>query len=169
MRNLISIIFITLVTSKSFSQTNFLQTPCAAAHVGTASDMVVEYTIGEMVLVNEWQQNGLYITQGVLQPQIFKLNFNFNVFVDGEIKVFPSPTKDVIKLQMSLQKPGDMTVQIVDALGQVVQTDQIQVTSFQTQTYNLSRNAAGMYIIRLRFKSNDGSFNKIGSFKIVKI
>ena len=39
-----------------------VQTPCTTAQQGTAGDVVICYTIGEMTLIDSWQKNGLLIT-----------------------------------------------------------------------------------------------------------
>jgi hypothetical protein len=48
-----------------------VQTRCTTAGQGIAGNFIISYTIGEMPLVTTEKNNGLIITQGVLQPVQF--------------------------------------------------------------------------------------------------
>jgi hypothetical protein len=150
------------------AQTLLPQTPCSTTNQGTAAGFVINYTIGEMVLVNSVTNNGLFITQGIMQPDVANGIVNYNAFVDGEIKVYPNPTPDELSIQISILKAGKMSLQLTDALGQIILTDQFDVNTFSTKKYNLKKYANATYVLKLMYKSNDGQLDKRGTYKIVK-
>ena len=168
MKKLYSVLLIVFSIQNINAQLLLPQTPCATAMQGTAGNMIINYTIGEMVLVQQWQSNGLYISQGIMQPDLFN-NFVFlNGFVPGEITVFPNPTPNLLSIQISLLKPGKLSLQLTDALGQIIISDDLTISSFLTQKYDMSRYASATYFLKLRYKSNDGVQDKKGTYKLVK-
>ena len=56
-----------------------------------------------------------------------------------------------------------------DALGKKIIEDEISVLTFQTNKYDLSKYSSGMYILKLEYKSQDGTQIKKGKYKIIKM
>jgi hypothetical protein len=160
-------LLLTLQNLCTLAQTT-LQTPCATSNQATVGNVVVNYTIGEMVLVNDVKSTGLWVTQGIMQPDVANGIVNYSAFTDGDIKVFPNPTPDLLSVQISILKPGKMQLQLVDALGQILIADAFEVTTFLLKKYDFKKYANATYVLKLTFKSNDGIIDKRGSFKIVK-
>jgi hypothetical protein len=156
--------FVAYATTKA--QT--LQTPCATTNQATVGSLIVNYTIGEMVLVDNYKSNGLFITQGIMQPDVPNGVINYSAFTSGDIIVYPNPTPNDLSIQISILKKGKMELQVYDALGQVLIKDAFEVNGFMLQKYNLTKYANATYVLKLRFKSNDGIMDKQGTYKIVK-
>jgi Secretion system C-terminal sorting domain len=168
-RHLFLCISILVIYNNSKSQT--LQTPCAASSqgtIGSSGSIVINYTIGEMVLVDNYKSNGLFISQGIMQPDVPNGIVNYSAFTSGDIIVYPNPTPNDLSIQISILKKGKMELQVYDALGQVLIKDAFDVNGFMLQKYNLTKYANATYVLKLRFKSNDGVMDKQGTYKIVK-
>ncbi len=145
-----------------------LQTNCATATQGTVGNIVISYTIGEMVLVDSYKNTGLFVTQGIAQPEVPNGIVNYSSFTGGDIIVFPNPTPNQLSIQISITRPGKMKLQVYDVIGKLVLTDAFDVDAFMTQRYKLDKYADGTFLLRLQFMSNDGIMNKKGTYKIIK-
>lgn len=172
MNKIICCFCIIFFIKKVIAQNNnpILQTPCATAYQGTAGNFIISYTIGEMVLVNTLdKKNGLLITQGITQPIIPYTKDVDNTFNEGDITVFPNPTPNIFAVQINLLLMGKISLQLFDAAGKKIIEDEISVLTFQTNKYDLSKYSSGMYILKLEYKSQDGTQIKKGKYKIIKM
>lgn len=146
-----------------------LQTPCASTSQGTVDNFVISYTIGEMVLIESYKKNGLFVTNGILQPTLSANTKTGQIFFDGEITVFPNPTPNILVIQYNMLEAGIIMAQIFDAAGKKIITDEFIANSFSNRRYDLSKYANAVYILRLEYKSDNGITIKNGQYKIVKI
>lgn len=146
----------------------FTETTCATSNQATIGNFSIYYTIGEMVLVNDNKIHGLFITNGLYQPVILPNPLDGQVFLDGEILIYPNPTKDFLKIQYNLLQAGKISVQLYDATGKKILAEEISNNSFYTSKYDLTKYAHGMYALVLRYVSNDGTIIKKGTYKIIK-
>jgi Secretion system C-terminal sorting domain len=170
MKKLLLTLFTTVAATIAFAQVpKDLQTPCASAAQGTAGNFVISYTIGEMVLVNNYKKNGLFITNGILQPNVAGNTQQGQVFLDGEITVFPNPTPNILTIQYNILQLGKMTALVYDAAGRRIIADEFIVNSFNNKKYDLSQYANGMYVLLLQFVGDDGTTIKKGRYKVVKM
>jgi Secretion system C-terminal sorting domain len=170
MKKTILILLVVLSAKISFAQqAKDLQTPCATSNQGTAGNFVISYTIGEMVLVSSNKNNGLFVTNGIYQPIVPTNPVDGQVFLDGEITVFPNPTPNILSIQYNILQAGKMTVQVFDATGKKLIVDEILVNSFSTKKYDISQYASGMYVLLLQYVSNDGATIKKGKYKIMRM
>lgn len=68
------------------------------------------------------------------------------------VHVFPNPADEQVNIQLDLTEASDMTVEIVNALGQTVQ--QVTTQTFQAGQHNLNVNTSelpsGLYMVALR-------------------
>jgi hypothetical protein len=73
MKRIIILLLMGLVVNSLPAQNNIpnVQTPCTTAGQRTAGNFIISYTIGEIPLVTTEKNNGLVITQGILQPVPF--------------------------------------------------------------------------------------------------
>ena len=130
-----------------------VQTPCTTAQQGTAGDVVICYTIGEMTLIDSWQKNGLLITQGIMQP----LNKGiadpavYDCFSQSEVKIYPNPNPGTFTLQLSVLKKGKFKTLLYDGAGRLMQTDAFDYNTFISRQYNINRLSSGMYYLQLFF------------------
>jgi hypothetical protein len=73
----------------------------------------------------------------------------------SSLKVFPSPVKDNVNLDIRFDQPTDVTITIADLTGRVITMEDRQGVSDERRTYNLSALASGAYLARIATK--DGS------------
>ncbi len=168
-KTLLFCVLLLLVYIANAQTSKDIQTPCATASQGTVGNFVISYSIGEMVLVNSFKKDGLFITNGVCQPFVAQNQLEGQVFLDGEITVFPNPTPNVLSIQYNLLQAGKMTVQLYDATGKRLLVDEIPINSFSTKKYDISRYVDGMYLLVLQYTSNDGAVIKKGKYKIMRM
>lgn len=157
---------------QSFAQTQIpgVQTPCTAAQQGTAGDITICYTIGEMPVVESLQKNGLLISQGVMQPlKEGVASTVYDCFSQTEVKIYPNPNPGTFSLQLSLFKKGNVKTQLFDVAGKLLQTDVFDYNSFATRQYNISRMANGMYYLQLFFTEEGQTGVKKCAYTIQKI
>ncbi len=146
-----------------------LQTPCASTAQGNAGSAIISYTIGEMVLVESYKKNGLFITSGILQPSVLGNTQTGQVFFDGEITLFPNPTPNILTIQYNILQTGKMTAQVFDAAGKKIITEEFDINSFSNKRYDLSKYANGIYMLILQFTGDDGSTIKKGLYRVMKM
>ena len=147
-----------------------VQTPCTTASQGNASQyMIISYTIGEMPLVQSWKNNGLLITQGIMQPLTFIADTAYECFSQTEVKIYPNPNPGTFTLQLSLFKKGKIKTLLYDATGKLLQTDLFDYNCFASLQYNISRMANGMYYLQLFFTEEGQASVKKCAYTIQKI
>jgi hypothetical protein len=170
MKKTVLSIIIIICTKILFAQpAKDLQTPCSSTSQGTIGGITISYTIGEMVLVESYKKNGLFITSGILQPTVPGNTQTGQVFLDGEITVFPNPTPNILTIQYNILQAGKMTAQVFDAAGKRLITEEFTINSFSNKRYDLSKYTNGMYILILEYTGNDGTTIKKGQYKVMKM
>ena len=163
------LLFVLIICLQNLLQAQVLQTPCTTSAQGTVGNFTISYTIGEMVLVDTWKKDGLTLTQGIMQPYIAPFDNGAGNFGIGEITVFPNPTPNDLYVRYNILQLGKLNVQLYDALGQRLLTDEISITSFGTKKYNFSKYAKAAYMLVLQFTSADGTTIKKNKYKILKL
>jgi Secretion system C-terminal sorting domain len=163
---------VVLLVQQSFSQTQVpgVQTPCATAQQGTAGDVTISYTIGEMPLVESLQKNGLLITQGIMQPVDKGIaSMVYECFSQTEVKIYPNPNPGSFSLQLSMFKKGNVKTQLFDAAGKLLQTDAFDYNTFATRQYNIERLPNALYYLQLFFTEEGQTSAKKCAYTIQKI
>jgi Secretion system C-terminal sorting domain len=147
-----------------------VQTPCTTAQQGSAGDITISYTIGEMPLVESLQKNGLLITQGIIQPVDKGIaNMVYECFSQTEVKIYPNPNPGTFSLQLSLFKKGNVKTQLFDATGKLLQTDVFDYNTFATRQYNISSMVNAVYYLQLFFTEEGQTGVKKCAYTIQKI
>ncbi len=87
---------------------------------------------------------------------VMKKEVSANIFENQEsagmnASVFPNPATDVCILQLELEEPSEVSIQIVNTLGQIVKTDIAlnQIQNVQNHTISLENLDKGLYYIRV--------------------
>jgi hypothetical protein len=77
------------------------------------------------------------------------------------LNVFPNPTSNLINVEISLEKPEVVNVEVIDILGQRVKFEQFNNvgTGVTTMSVGVSNLASGVYTIRVSSDSAE-SFRK---------
>lgn len=153
MKKYIFLFIVNFIKIYSFAQTQVpsLQTVCTTAMQSTAGNNVICYTIGEMLLVKTEQNNGLVITQGIMQPLTFIADIIYECFNKTEVTVSPNPAPGVFSLKLNLFQKGLIKTQLFDASGRLIQTKEFVYNTFSITPYNIKHLANGMYFLQLYF------------------
>jgi hypothetical protein len=146
-----------------------VQTPCTTTGQGTAGNFVISYTIGEMPLVTTEKNNGLIITQGVLQPVPFIADTLYECYSQTEVKVYPNPTPGIFNLQLRMLKKGKVKTLLFDVTGKLVQTNEFDYNAFYGTAYNIQKLSNGVYYLQLFFTEAGTNSAKKCVYTIQKI
>jgi hypothetical protein len=65
------------------------------------------------------------------------------------MQIFPNPTTGFVTLNLSLKETAEVRVEVLNALGQIVQTQQIGQVNELSQNLDLSNLAQGAYFVRV--------------------
>jgi Secretion system C-terminal sorting domain len=145
------------------------QTACTATAQGTAGNFIINYTIGEMPLIQSWQSNGLLITQGILQPIAIIADTVYECYGRTEVKVYPNPSPGIFSLRLNFLKKGNIKTLLFDASGKLLQTNEFVYTTFYTTQYNIQNLANGVYYLQLYFTETGSTQPKKCVYTIQKI
>jgi predicted RNase H-like HicB family nuclease len=92
-------------------------------------------------------------------------NTGIEEVVEGNIKVYPNPTRDNANIDMNLKESGEMTIEVYSLSGQLLQQQQYGASvGHQVVPVNLNKVESGMYIINVKL---DGE--RIANFNITKM
>jgi hypothetical protein len=129
-----------------------------------------EWSFAEMTLVNTTAASNLIVTQGLLQPLDLNVGTTELTALPGGLKVYPSPTFDLLNLETSFDLPGQLNYQVMDMAGKVVLRNELKLESGSTLTsLSLEPYPAGEYLLRVLFISRAGTGNFNQTFKIQKL
>lgn len=170
MKNIVLLSFLFCLSKVCLSQNiPGVQTSCTTAFEGTAGSFIISYTIGEMPLIESWKSNGLFITQGILQPQTFVAETNYECFNQTEVRLFPNPTPGLFSLQLNIFKTGNIKMILIDAEGRQLMQDQFDYNSFIIKKYDITKFANGQYYIALFFTETGNTSPKKCVYTIQKM
>ncbi len=103
-----------------------------------------------------------------LQPAtpVVRLNFDGSAWGLNEatnvtaLNIFPNPSTDVISVSFNVVDASDVTVEVLDMTGKVIETvsNASQVSGVQNSVVDIANYAAGMYMINIETK--DGSVQR---------
>jgi hypothetical protein len=122
----------------------------------------ISYSIGQIDYITSTGSGGI-VTQGVQQPyEIFKISTGIPDYPDISLNavVFPNPTSDFVKLQISNDAHASLNYEMLDLNGR--QIEQKAITENTTQI-NMASLRNGIYFLKVF-----GSTGIIKTFKIVK-
>jgi hypothetical protein len=171
MKRIIILLLMCWVVNSLPAQNNIpnVQTPCTTAGQGTAGNFIISYTIGEMPLVTTEKNNGLVITQGILQPVPFIADTAYECYSQTEVKVYPNPTPGIFNLKLNLLKKGKVKTLLFDATGKLVQTSEFSYITFSIMAYNIQNLSNGVYYLQLFFTEEGNNKAKKCSYTIQKV
>lgn len=129
-----------------------------------------DWSLGETALIETQYSPGghLILTNGFLQPVSLPAPAG-QVFLPGEIRIFPNPTRDHVEVNLLLAGPGQASVTVYDALGRWVYRKQYQQSLTGSPILiDLRTYTAGAYLLKLEYMQEGGSSKKTGAFKLIK-
>jgi len=138
---------------------NAQQNTVSSGGISSGSGGTVTYSMGQVAFISSTGSNG-NVNQGVQQPyEIYSLGINESVF-SFDLSVFPNPTTDVLNLTIKNFNGENLSYQLVDFNGKIIQT---AVIKNELTSINLSELPMASYFINL-LENNQ----KVQSFKIIK-
>lgn len=127
-------LFGVFVSSLGMAQQNTVATGGTAMGIGGS----VSYSVGQIDYKTSSNADGT-ISQGVQQPyEIYTLEVD-DIFSSLEINLFPNPTSDYIHLTIGdLSLTKNLSYQLTDASGRLIQTAKITESNTQINAQNLA-------------------------------
>jgi hypothetical protein len=156
-----------LLTSLTLGYSSFAQqTTNTGGGSGQANNIIFDWSIGELTLVNTAQNGNLMFTNGVLQGKLVAFTVTGGIS-NGELFVTPNPTTGILNIQAGFLEPGQLSMSLYDAQGKLLIRTNETISSFGSRTMNLIPFASGLYLLHAEFKPNTGKARK-QTYKILK-
>jgi hypothetical protein len=118
-----------------------------------------EGSFGEMLLVQALSpaDSSVLLTQGVLQPCTDQLKGTLTLlFEKGDYKLFPNPTKGKFEVDFFVKTPGRMTLQLMNATGEVLSTKSYYYDGCcRIELFDLTRYPDGVYFVVADLKPDE--------------
>ena len=111
-----------------------------------------EWSFGELVLIQAFAppDSSVLVTQGVLQPCTDKIGISpYTVlFESGDYKLFPNPTSGRFEVNFFVKTPGQMSLQLINALGQILEKRSFHYDGCcRIEMFDLTGRPAGVYFV----------------------
>ena len=135
------------------------------------NDISLEWSVGEMPFIQTMESSlgDLYITNGFLQPSVIYAS-RFPVADSLKIGIMPNPTNGIIKVHLLSTEHGPVSIWVYDVYGKrVLNLYAYNYGNGFSQQIDLSRFAAGTYLIRVEYTTEQGGRKKVGYHKIIKL
>jgi len=169
-----ALMFIFVMHGGAFSQTI---SPAVVNSTGGSfsnNDYSLDWSIGEMALVNEFRSlNSTYtFTNGFLQPLGLFPRATGRKFADYEIRILPNPTRDNLQINFQTLEQGQMRFVLHDISGQILYTREFVATGgFHSEKINMTGLSNGTYTlyIVLTTSNSEPLRNITGTYKILKL
>jgi hypothetical protein len=176
---LMSMALLFCIRGQSQSITPFVLNASGGSYDNPSSYTRFEWNFGELVLTDTYTSSdgNLILTQGLLQPCTDQVNGDPEIllFTLNEYRIFPNVTTGPFELDFFLTQPGQMELQLTDAMGKVINTRSYSYHCCdRIERYDISNLANGVYFINARFTPERGNLaeglriRRESTFKVVK-
>src|SRR5688572_22952424 len=132
----------------------------------------IDWSVGEMPLVNTNNNQVVVITNGFLQPFTEKpgeINDN-SIFTPDEIRVFPNPATSYVEINFLTQQKGTMSFKLYNGIGQLVFEKAFYHHGLgRIERIDVQRLPATEYFLQVVLDPATGSLGKKGGYKIIKM
>jgi hypothetical protein len=126
------------------------------------SQGMIAWTVGEP-MTETYSSASNFVTQGFHQP-LDSITSIGEPGIPVNASVYPNPTTDFVNIQFGEDVSGLFVIDVYNALGQRMQTEQFSASASGRTQINLSGYATGVYFIQVR--AVNGKANT--TFKITK-
>ena len=127
---------------------------------GTASGVMVDWTLGEPV-IETFQVSGIILTQGMHQPRLVVTSVPDLSDPGLDCRVYPNPTGRFLSIDFSGAMKMALQYELIDPSGRMVMQKEI---SSDGEEIDMAAFTPGIYMLRIA--SPSGDHGRI--FKIVK-
>jgi hypothetical protein len=136
-----------------------------------------EWSFGELLLIQAFApaDSSILLTHGVLQPctDIIGSSPPTVIFESGDYRIFPNPTNGKFELNFFVREQGQMSLQLINSLGQVLETREFQYSGCcRIEMFDLGRYPGGVYFIVADLRPDDlhgGGATRHSGFKVIKL
>jgi hypothetical protein len=131
----------------------------------------IDWSIGELALVNTMQPGEMIITNGFLQPNLSLSNPDARrQFTSDEIRILPNPTHGKIEVNVSTAEKGTLYLFLYDASGKAILNDKLLSAGIMvSKTIDLTGLPSSGYLLRIELIPSAGSIAKSGTYKLMKL
>jgi hypothetical protein len=132
----------------------------------------IDWSVGEMPLVNTSSATGLIISNGFLHPlntaSPTAIN-NPNTLSSSEIKIFPNPVQSQLLIRMEMNIPGRIEIILLDISGRKLSRQSMKYSGgIQTKLIDMHTYPSGSYQLMIIYDPVNGNPEKEGNFKVLK-
>jgi hypothetical protein len=141
----------------------------AAGGTSSIGSVIIDYSIGEMALVNTYSVDTLVVTQGLLQNDISIPASVPNTALAQHLKVYPNPASSVVNIQYTSAGDGTLSYRLMDMAGKEISKSSTEVSAGTTkQQINVSGLAVASYMLEVTCNTGDNN-QQTTSYKIQKL
>jgi type IX secretion system substrate protein len=169
-RILLSAFILLVGLQNSYGQSVTPSTLNGAGGTGIAGGYTIDWSFGEMTMVNTCTTPSVIVTQGVLQPSLSpSLGVISNSNFAHDLQVFPNPANSIINLEYRSVASGSLSYRLMDLTGKIIVSNTKEVTQEITmEQLNISQLSAAIYMLEVTINVN-GVTSKELSYKIEKL
>jgi hypothetical protein len=139
---------------------NAQQATTASGGNASGSGGTIAYSLGQVVYITNTGAAGS-VAQGVQQAYEISITTGLvNTEISLNIQVFPNPTSDFIQLKVESEKLQDLSYQLIDLNGKLIEDKKITCTAENIHTENLP---SATYFLKVINNNNE-----VKIFKIIK-
>lgn len=118
----------------------------------------LEWSVGELTMIETFSFPNFSLTQGVLQPctdKVLKDPLALQ-FHKGEYAMFPNPTTGKFEFNLMLHLNGQVVMQLVDAMGRVIETREFHYDCCgRIERFDVSRLPDGIYFLHVTMRGDE--------------
>jgi hypothetical protein len=130
-----------------------------------------DWSVGEMCLVNSFNQPGGTLENGFLHPGTEHKVDTVNFFANGDIRIFPNPAYTTTEIDILLSQAGTFHISLTDVLGRLVMSKEIVYNGAgRIEKIDMGQFRAGTYFLRLVLTpAGPGLPSRKGTYKITHL
>lgn len=151
----------------SFSAIKAQQATNGGGGSGTVGNFIIDWSFGELTLIDNVNLNSLLVTQGLIQPDKGIFFEPDNVISSGELKILPNPTNGILNVWAGFLTPGKLRFEFFDAKGSLLLLEEKIYNNFNSYQFMLDKYAAGSYPLKVLWQPVSGRTRKT-NFIIIK-
>jgi hypothetical protein len=169
MKKLLSILGILFSVSAGFGQTVKPEVVASAGNffLNTQANASLSFTIGEMTMVQTFQNQGHFLTQGFQQPEINLVGIDEeDIFY--EFVIFPNPANQDLGFRYRLRYPGQVRMRLINMNGvQVLDGyEDLHGIGLREDAFDVRGLAQGMYFLEVSYVAPARGIDHHRNYKI---
>ena len=117
---------------------------------GTGPTPTATYLQNGTYFVQLTVANGCGTADTIIEVTVAGISVNEDELASS-LNIFPNPTKDVVNVVIENPSTNDYSVELIDALGQLIEEQSVQDARGRTELrFDMSSRAQGVYLLRVR-------------------